>query len=64
MDTNTPLIISVPREGFTPESLDMLTKLVDSKATLITKALGTCCLTIRQEDGCISFPWWDRVPEP
>ena len=58
------LTISLPMDGFNPDSLDRLVKLVDSKATLIQKALGACRLTIRRDDDRISFPWWDRMPEP
>ena len=58
------LTISLPLDGFNPDSLDRLIKLVDSKATLIQKALGACRLTIRRDDNHISFPWWDWMPEP
>ena len=60
----TGLTVSLPLDGFNPDSLDRLTKLVDSKATLIRKALGADRLTIRREGDKIAFPWWDRVPEP
>ena len=42
------LTISLPMDGFNPDSLDRLIKLVDSKATLIKKALGATRLTIRR----------------
>ena len=58
------LTISMPLDGFNPDSLDRLVKLVDSKATLIKKALGACRLTIRTDGDHVSFPWWDRMPEP
>lgn len=58
------LTISLPEEGFTEASLENLQKLVGAKANLITKALGTDRLDITAEDGKVSFPWWDRMPEP
>ena len=41
------LTVSLPLDGFNPDSLDRLQKLVDSKATLIKKATDAACLTIR-----------------
>ena len=58
------LTISLPMDGFNPDSLDRLQKLVDSKASLIQKALGAQALTIRIRDGKVEFPWWTRMPEP
>ena len=57
------LTVSLPLDGFNPDSLDRLIKLVDSKATLIKKALGATRLTIRRDDDRVSFPWWDTMPE-
>lgn len=58
------LTISLPLDGFEPDSLDRLQKLVDSKARLIKKATGAACLTIRRTEDRVEFPWWDRMPEP
>jgi len=58
------LTISLPLDGFNPDSLDRLQKLVDSKASLIKKALGADRLTIQAVDGTVRFPWWDTLPEP
>lgn len=58
------LTISLPLDGFNPDSLDRLQKLVDSKAKLIQKALGTDRLTIQASDGTVRFPWWSRMPSP
>lgn len=58
------LTISLPLEGFDPASLNRLTKLIDSKASLIQKALGACRLTVQTDDDHVSFPWWDRMPDP
>ena len=58
------LTISLPLDGFNPDSLDRLQRLVDSKASLIKKALGADRLTIQAVDGTMRFPWWDTLPEP
>ena len=58
------LTISLPMDGFTPDSLDRLQKLVDSKARLIKKALGAQTLKIRIRDDKVEFPWWPRMPDP
>ncbi len=58
------LTISMPMDGFNPESLDRLQKLVDSKARLIKKALGAISLKIRINGDKVEFPWWGRLPEP
>ena len=59
----TGLTVSLPEEGFTEASLDNMRKLVEAKASLITKAMGTDRLDITVADGKVSFPWWDRMPE-
>ena len=58
------LTISLPLDGFNPDSLDRLQKLVDSKASLIRKALGANRLTVQVVDCTVRFPWWDTMPEP
>ena len=58
------LMISLPLDGFNPDSLDLLQKLVDSRARLIKKALGADQLTIRTVDGKVEFPWWNSMPTP
>ena len=63
-DGENGLTVSLPMDGFNPDSLDRLIKLVDSKATLIKKALNAQRLTIRRDDDRVSFPWWDEMPEP
>ena len=60
----TGFTISLPLEGFNPDSLDRLMKLVDSKAVLIKKALNATRLTIRRADDKVEFPWWDVIPKP
>ena len=61
---DTGLQILLPLEGFNPDSLDRLTKLIDSKAALIKKALGADRLTVQMKNDAVCFPWWDRIPEP
>ena len=58
------LTISMPLDGFNPDSLDRLQKLVDSKASLIKKSVGATCTTIRINEGKVEFPWWGRIPSP
>ena len=58
------LTISLPLDGFNPDSLDRLQKLIDSKASLIKKALGADRLIMQVVDGAVRFTWWDVVPEP
>lgn len=52
------LTIEVPLNGFTPEKLDNLTKLVNAKATLLKVALGTDNLPIKQTANTLQFPWF------
>ena len=61
---DTGLQILLPLDGFEPDSLDQLTKLIDSKANLIRKALGADRLTVQRRDGAVCFPWWDTMPSP
>ena len=58
------LTISMPKDGFTDDSIVNLNHLVESKATLIKKALGVEDLTISAEDDKISFPWFTGYPAP
>ena len=58
------LTVSLPLDGFNPDSLDRLQKLVDSKASLIRKALGADRLTVQASEGTVRFPWWDELPAP
>ena len=60
----TGLVISMPMDGFSEVALDNLRKLVDSKATLIKKALAVEALPIEVTDDRVSFPWFSEMPEP
>ena len=50
--------IEMPLDGFTPEAIDNLTKLVESKAVLIKKALGVTELPITVLEDRIAFDWF------
>jgi len=64
VDVPDSLTISMPKDGFTDEAIANLQHLVESKATLIKKALGAETLTITVEDDKISFPWFTGFPAP
>ena len=59
------LIIQMPLDGFSPEKLDNLTKLVASKATLLQKAIDAEVLPVVLGKDTIDFPWFkiDATPE-
>ncbi|MCL2072003.1 MAG: virulence protein [Oscillospiraceae bacterium] len=52
------LSIGVPLEGFTPETLNNLRLMVESKAVLIKKALGVDSLPIEVGESELTFPWF------
>lgn len=52
------LIIQMPREGFTEIALDNLKGLVESKETLIKKALDTDSIPIIVNEEFVTFPWF------
>ena len=55
------LTVNMPRASFTDEALTNLHKIVDSKAALLKKAIGTECLDIIETEDMVRFPWF---PEP
>ena len=57
IETNR-LTIDLPRSSFTDTALENLKRLVESKASLIKKALGTDCLPIITGEETIRFPWF------
>lgn len=61
-ETADLLTVSLPREGFTDTALENLRKIVDSKRTLLMKALGAESLPIETTEEAVSFPWF-RNPE-
>lgn len=52
------LTVEVPIDGFTPETLENLKKIIASKATLLKQSLETDSLPIEELDGKIVFPWF------
>lgn len=58
------LCIEFPLKDTTEAAIENLRRMVDSKATLIKKALGSDSLKIEVTEERIRFPWFDRIPEP
>jgi hypothetical protein len=58
------LVIQMPLDGFSPEKLDNLCKLVASKASLISKALGAEDLPIAHSGETLDFPWFNMYATP
>jgi hypothetical protein len=52
------LTIEAPLDGFTPEKLDNLAKLVNAKTALLKAALGADRLPIQQTADTLRFPWF------
>lgn len=52
------LTIERPRSSFTDMALENLKRLIESKSSLIKKALGTDCTPIITGEETISFPWF------
>jgi hypothetical protein len=52
------ITIEYPLEGFTPETLDNLVKMVESKEVLIKQALNTDSLPIKVLEDRVAFPWF------
>jgi len=57
-DANDRLVIEAPMTGFTPDKLDNLTNLVNSKDALFKKALSTDDLPVAIVDDKLRFPWF------
>lgn len=60
-DAPDRLTIEVPLQGFTPEKLNNLTRMVAAKAPLLKLALGTEELPIQVGEETIRFPWFQRT---
>ena len=58
------LTITLPLDGMDEAAFERLTRLVNSKAALIRKALGAVRLDIhpKWDMGRMQFPWFDRTP--
>lgn len=62
-DDDIGLVIEMPRSSISDTALYNLKRLVESKATLIKKALGADSLEIKLTDELICFPWFECIPE-
>jgi len=60
-DAPDRLTIEVPLQGFTPEKLNNLTRMVAAKAPLLKLALGVEELPIQVGAETIRFPWFQRT---
>ena len=59
----TLLTIEVPLDGFTEESIINLQNIIDSKASLLRKALGTDDLSVQISEDRIAFSWF-HIEDP
>lgn len=57
-DESNRLVIEMPRSTFADTALENLKRLVDSKASLIKKALGVTELPLEVSDETVRFPWF------
>lgn len=55
------LTVAVPRDSLSDAAIENLQKIVDSKAALIKKALGTDALPIKVDDEKVTFPWFTEM---
>lgn len=55
------LTVAVPRDSLSDVAIENLQKIVDSKAALIKKALGTDTLPIEVDDEKVTFPWFTEM---
>lgn len=58
------LTIEMPLDGFTDAALENLERLIESKASLIKKAIGAEELPIEQTETTLRFPWFRFGIEP
>ena len=58
------LVIEMPRVSFTDTALDNLKRLVESKGSLIKKALGAEALELEIADDIVRFPWFEDGTDP
>lgn len=56
------LTISLPREDLSDLALSRLMALIDSKASILKRALGAATTEMTLTDKTISFPWFETVP--
>lgn len=60
-EANVGFTVALPREDFTDNALENLQKLVDSKATLMKKALAVDALPVEVTEERVSFPWFSET---
>lgn len=60
---NVGLVVAMPRDSFTDNALQNLQRLIDSKSSLIKKALAVDNLPIEVDEEKISFPWFQDVKD-
>lgn len=60
-DAPDRLTIEVPLQGFTPEKLNNLTRMVSAKAPLLKLALGAEELPVQVGAETIRFPWFQKT---
>ncbi len=58
------LVIEMPRSSFTDTALENLNRLVESKGSLIKKALGAETLEIEITEDKVRFPWFEEGANP
>lgn len=57
-DFTGQLCIEMPLDGFTEQAIVNLENLIESKAGLIKKAIGTDILTVNKTEDRLEFPWF------
>lgn len=55
------LAVGIPRDSLSDAAIENLQRIVDSKAALMKKALGTDSLPIEVTDEKVSFPWFTQM---
>lgn len=63
-DDGIGLVIEMPLSSFTDTALDNLERLVESKASLIKKALDAETLEFEVTDDKVRFPWFEDGTDP
>lgn len=58
------LVVQMPKASFTEDSLNNLHRLIETKGSLIKKALDVTELPITEEDDKLSFPWFTTETDP
>ena len=64
MDKKKETALIVTLAGLTGDETSRLESLIESKETLLKKAIGTDNLRIEEEDGKIKFPWFKVDADP